>query len=276
MHLSKFSCFFSFILNRLCAALSSWLITFFTLIRFLNIFRPLNTIKSNFILLTGLLVSFFLANSYSLIVLEYDSDSTTTFNESFIVYQMPCHIRSKYSENRLVLVLNTLIAGVFTLAVPSILILIVNILTINYVKRVYKNQIQTKLTRNIDGTRFRSTGSTVLAISVTYMLFHLPYCIFYFLMISLEDTHNTWHFFSEITYILRYIGHSINFYAYIFTNTRFRREILALMQYILRFRCIKRKNGRRSFTEQRQTPVYPLLARANLRRARANVCTIQK
>jgi len=58
MHISAFSCYFSYMINRLCAALCSWLITCFTFIRFINIFRQFNTIKSNLILLTSLLLLF--------------------------------------------------------------------------------------------------------------------------------------------------------------------------------------------------------------------------
>jgi hypothetical protein len=41
-------------------------------------------------------------------------------------------------------------------------------------------------------------------------------------------------YWSEIAFILRYISHSINFYAYIFTNQRFRRDIIVLLRNIYR------------------------------------------
>lgn len=234
MHLSSFSCFFSFLLNRLCAALSSWLLTCFTLIRFLHIFRQFDTIKSNIILLTSLIVLFSIANSYVILFLEYDSrhvPMSLSLNDTSPTHQTFCHIRSKYSDDRLILLLNTLVAGVLNLALPSILILIVNVMMLCLIKRIYTQRRQEKiLRRSTETSVYRSTRSTLLVISITYTLFYLPYCIFYLLMITFDDQHDTLHYWSEITYILRHVSHSVNFYAYIFTNYRFRRDIVSFLR----------------------------------------------
>jgi hypothetical protein len=241
MHISAFSCFFSFLINRLCAALCSWLITCFTIIRFINIFRQFNTVKSNIILFTSLFVIFSIANSYSIIVLEYDpgqkqqtNQSLIQENSTFFDYQIRCSIRSKYANDNFILLMNTLVTGVLNLALPSILILIVNIAILCFIKRIYTIQTHDTVNRRSDVANYRSTLSTLLVISITYTLVYVPYCIFYLLMIILEDRNHTLHYWSEIAYILRFVSHSVNFYAYIFTNLRFRRDILIFLNYLCR------------------------------------------
>ncbi|CAF1400702.1 unnamed protein product [Didymodactylos carnosus] len=89
-------------LNRLCAALCSWLIMFFTLIRFLHLFRPLNTIRSNVILVISLIGIFGILNSYLVAFLRYenqkqilDSDLTTTTST-----QIPWHFSLSTSQSK--------------------------------------------------------------------------------------------------------------------------------------------------------------------------------
>ncbi|CAF2618077.1 unnamed protein product [Rotaria sp. Silwood2] len=268
MHISAFSCFCSYMINRLCAALCSWLITCFTFIRFINIFRQFNTIKSNIILFTILIIVFSIANSYSFIVLEYDQErkyqinetiynnnnnkNTTEKNMNFFHHHTLCTIRSEYADDRLMLLLNILVAGVLNLALPSILIVIVNITMVCFIKRIYSTQTRNKKIHRTDFVNYRSTRSTLVIISMTYALFYLPYLIFYFLMIILEDVDETLYNCSEITYILRHVSHSVNFYAYIFTNLRFRREILLLFRYLFRscFDFKKRNRYRRKMEPQ--------------------------
>jgi hypothetical protein len=248
-------------INRLCAALCSWLIACFTLIRFINLFRQFNTIKSNIILLTSLIIIFSLANSYSIIVLEYDPEEKFQLNETLynITYknqtqfnqQTLCTIRSEYADDRLTLLINILVAGVFNLALPTILILIVNITMLCFIKRIYSTQAYDKIQRRSDVLTYRSTRSTLLVISMTYTLFYLPYVIFYFLVIILEDVDGTLYNLTEVTYILRHVSHSVNFYAYIFTNLRFRREILLLLRYLFR-PCLNFKKRQR-YKQKRKT-----------------------
>ena len=233
MHISAFSCYFSYMINRLCAALCSWLITCFTFIRFINIFRQFNTIKSNLILLVSLFIIITIANSYSFIVLEYNSGQNSSINNNSN-YETVCDIRLEYAENRAILLINILVAGVLNLALPSILILVVNVTILCLIKRVYSTQAYDNLKRRSDTTNYRSTRSTLLVISMTYTLFYIPYLIFYFLMIFLEDNDGTLFRCSEVTYILRHVSHSVNFYAYIFPNLRFRREILSLLHFLCR------------------------------------------
>jgi hypothetical protein len=257
MHISAFSCYFSYMINRLCAALCSWLITCFTFIRFINLFRQFDTIKSNLILLTSLIIILSVANSYSIIVLEYDPEQKYQINETIINntysnHQTLCTIRSEYAEDRLTLLINILVAGVFNLALPSILILIVNIIMLCLIKRIYSTQAyENKNKRRSDVLTYRSTRSTLLVISVTYTLFYLPYVIFYFLIIILEDVDGTLYSLSEITYNLRHVSHSVNFYAYIFTNLRFRREILYFLRYIFR-PCLNLRK-RRQYKEKQKS-----------------------
>jgi len=274
IHISSFSCYFSYIINRLCAALCSWLITCFTFIRFINIFRQFNTIKSNIILLISLFIIISLANSYSIIVLEYNTEQTYHINETIFnntqtnmtIFNHPtlCNIRSKYAENKLILLINILVAGVLNLALPSILISILNITMFCYIKRIYSTQIDDKKRRRSDTSNYRSTRSTLLVISMTYTLFYLPYIIFYFLMIILEDKDGRIYICSEITYILRHVSHSVNFYAYIFTNFRFRRQILSLLRSLFRpcLRLKKRHHYKKSelilLDKSRLPPPLPL------------------
>jgi hypothetical protein len=242
MHISAFSCYFSYIINRLCAALCSWLLTCFTFIRFINIFHQFNTIKSNIILLTSLFIIFSIANSYSFIVLDYNPEENYSKNKTLynntqrnvtgFEYPALCTIRSEFAEHRLMLLMNILVAGVLSLALPSILILIVNISMLCFIRRIYSTKADDKLKRRSDITNYRSTRLTLLVISMTYALFYLPYIIFYFLMINSEDRDETLYYWSEITYILRHVSHSVNFYAYIFTSLRFRRESLLLLRSI--------------------------------------------
>lgn len=249
MHISAFSCYFSYMMNRLCAALCSWLITCFTFIRFINIFRQFNTIKSNLILLVSLFIIITIANSYSFIVLEYNTGQNSSINNNNQTwnYETVCDIRSEYADDRSILLINILVAGVLNLALPSILILVVNITILCLIKRVYSTQAYDNLKRRSDTTNYRSTRSTLLVISVTYTLFYIPYLIFYFLMIFLEDKDGTLFRCSEVTYILRHVSHSVNFYAYIFPNLRFRREILSLLHFLFRpcFNIRKRKQQTR-------------------------------
>jgi hypothetical protein len=231
--------------NRLFAALCSWLITCFTLIRFLNIFQRFNTIRSNIILVTCLTIIFFIANSYLLVTLGYDrrqkNENPTNNSNEQSINETRCYIRDEYENSRLTLLLNTLVAGFLNLVLPSMLTLIVNITILCYIKRIYKTQNSENIPRHSDnsGTVYRSTRSTLLVISMTYTLCYLPYCIIYLLLIQFGDTNGTLFYWSEIAFILRYISHSINFYAYIFTNHRFRRDIILLLRYLLRPRLCK-------------------------------------
>ncbi|CAF1376306.1 unnamed protein product [Rotaria magnacalcarata] len=267
MHISAFSCFCSYMINRLCAALCSWLITCFTFIRFIHIFRQFNTIKSNIIVLTTLIIIFSIANSYSMIVLEYNPERKYPINEtiftnnteknqtSFVNYSL-CTIRSEYANQRRMLLLNILVAGVLNLALPSILIIIVNITMLSFIKRIYSTQARNKTRWLTDSVNYRSTRSTLVIISMTYAIFYLPYLIVYFLMIMLDDTDGTLHNAAEITYILRHVSHSVNFYAYIFTNIRFRREIALLFPFICR-PCSNSENQNR-FKQKKKTQVILL------------------
>ena len=240
MHISAFSCFFFYMINRLFAALCSWLITCFTLIRFLNIFRQLNTIRSNLILLICLAIIFSIANSYLIVTLGYDrGQQYSTFNDTsspstheYNSSATRCHIRDEYGDNPLTLLLNTLVAGFLNLVLPSMLTSMVNIAIVCYIKRIYRVQNPDQIQRRSDsiGTNYRSTRSTLLVISITYTLCYLPYCIIYLLLIQFGDTNGTLFYWSEIAFILRYISHSVNFYAYIFTNHRFRRDIISLFR----------------------------------------------
>lgn len=240
MHISAFSCFFFYMINRLFAALCSWLITCFTLIRFLNIFRQLNTIRSNIILLICLVIIFSVANSYLIVTLGYDrGQSHSSFNETsspstneYNSSATRCHIRDEYGDNPITLLLNTLVAGFLNLVLPSMLTSLVNIAIVCYIKHIYKVQNPDQIQRRSDniGTNYRSTRSTLLVISITYTLCYLPYCIIYLLLIQFGDTNGTLFYWSEIAFILRYISHSVNFYAYIFTNNRFRRDIIFLFR----------------------------------------------
>lgn len=262
IHISAFSCYFSYIINRLCAALCSWLITCFTFIRFINMFRQFNTIRSNIILLISLFIIISIANSYSFIVLEYNTVENHSINETlrnntqenmtFFNHQTLCNIRLKYADDQLTLLLNILVAGVLNLALPSILILIMNITMICFIKRIYTTRSEDKSARRSDITNYRSTRSTLLVISMTYTLFYLPYLIFYFLMIILEDKHAIIYICSEVTYILRHVSHSVNFYAYIFTNLRFRREISSLLHTLCRLRFNFRKRNQYKPTKKSQ------------------------
>jgi hypothetical protein len=162
-------------------------------------------------------------------------------------HQTVCDIRLEYADDRLILLINILVAGVLNLALPSILILVVNITILCLIKRVYSTQTYDNLKRRSDTTNYRSTRSTLLVISMTYTLFYIPYLIFYFLMIFLEDKDGTLFRCSEVTYILRHVSHSVNFYAYIFPNLRFRREMLSLLRFLFR-PCLnirKRKQKKR-------------------------------
>ncbi len=285
IHISAFSCYSSFLINRLCAALSSWLITCFTFIRFINLFRQFNTIKSNLIILTSLFIIISIANSYSIIVLEYDAKQNfqindtrlndTLFNDThtnvtFFNHKTLCNIRSKYANDQLILLINIRVAGGLNLALPSILIFIVNIAMLGYIKRIYSTQSYDKIRRRSDKTNYRSTRSTLLIISMTYTLFYLPYLMFYFLMTILEDKNGILYICSEVTYILRHVSHSVNFYAYISTNLRFRREILVLLRFLVRpcFHLRKRRDY-----EQRRKAEFIILDKYRLPRPLYNGST---
>ena len=239
MHISAIACYFSYMINRICAALCSWLLTCFTFIRFINIFRQFNTIKSNIILLISLILFFSLANSYSFVVLEYKSEqkpfrNSTLKNGTLHDYKIICTIRSEYVDDRVILLMNSLVAGVLNLAVPALLMSIVNISMLSVIKRIYSTQTDVNKKRRSDITNYRSTRSTLLVISVTYALFYLPYIIFYLLMIFLEDSDGTLDYWSEITYNLRHVSHSVNFYAYVCTSLSFRHECVLLVRSAFR------------------------------------------
>jgi hypothetical protein len=248
-------------INRLFAALCSWLITCFTLIRFLNIFRQLNTIRSNIILVTCLTIIFSIANSYLIVTLGYDRGQKSLLNENisinstdYSINSASCHIRDEYENNQITLLLNTLVAGFLNLVLPSMLTLIVNITIVCYIKRIYKAQNLEPIHRRSEnvGTNYRSTRSTLLVISITYTLCYLPYCIISLLLIPFADTNTTLFYWSEITFILRYISHSVNFYAYIFTNQRFRRDIVVLLRNIFRpYLCIRKRKERKQKKERK-------------------------
>lgn len=260
MHISAFSCFFFYMINRLFAALCSWLITCFTFIRFLTIFRRLNTIRSNVILVVCLIVFFSTANSYLIVTLGYDQGqqgatsnqtSIATNTTDYFSNATRCYIRDEYGDNPLTLLLNTLVAGFLNLVIPSMLTSMVNVAIVCYIKHIYKAQNPDQVQRRQDGiaTNYRSTRSTLLVISITYTLCYLPYCIISLLLIRFGDTNATLFYWSEITFILRYISHSVNFYAYIFTNNRFRRDIVLLLRSLTRI-CSWRKKKRHSHSHQ--------------------------
>jgi hypothetical protein len=248
--------------NRLFAALCSWLITCFTLIRFLNIFRRFNTVRSNIILLTCLTIIFSLANSYLILTLGYNKKSESQFNENLtsnisddLFNTTHCIIRDKYVNDPFVLLLNTLVAGFLNLAIPSMLTFTVNVVIVCYIRHIYKTQNPEPIQRRADSTgpSYRSSRSTLLVISITYTLCYLPYCIIYLLRIKFPRLSGTLSYWGEIAFIIRYISHSVNFYAYIFTNHRFRRDIILLLRNILRpctyikkRRQIKKKSKRKN------------------------------
>lgn len=253
--------------NRLFAALCSWLITCFTLIRFLNIFRRFNTIRSNLILVTCLTIIFSLANSYLIVTLGFDPKQTLDINEinnsnytdEFFHNSARCYIRDKYGDNRLTLLLNTLVAGFLNLVLPSMLTFTVNIAIVCYIKHIYKTQHTDPIQRRTDATvtSYRSSRSTLLVISITYTLCYLPYCIIYLLLIQFDHPNQTLFFWSEIAFILRYISHSVNFYAYIFTNQRFRRDIILLLRYALRpCTYIKKRKRHKKKTQRKNDIVF--------------------
>ncbi|CAF1292297.1 unnamed protein product [Adineta ricciae] len=252
-------------INRLFAALCSWLITCFTFIRFINIFQQLNTIRSNIILVTLLTIIFSIANSYLIVTLDYDRGGQAHYHEnsSADVYTLlqqnnsaRCYIRDQYGNNPLILLLNTLVAGFLNLALPSMLTLIVNIAIVCYIKRIYETQTNfypSPRRSDISGLHYRSTRSTLLVISITYTLCYFPYCIIHLLLIQFGDTYNTLINWSEITFVLRYISHSVNFYAYIFTSQRFRRDILVLFRCFYRpYSYVKERNEQRKKNKRRQ------------------------
>ncbi|CAF0782382.1 unnamed protein product [Adineta steineri] len=258
MHISPFSCFFFFIINRLFAALCSWLITCFTVIRFINIFQRLNTIRSNIILVICLTIIFSIANSYLIVTLDYHRGEELLTYDNFSIdtndyshNSTRCFIRPEYHDDPLTLFLNIIVAGFLNLVLPSMLTFIVNIAIVCYIKRVYETQICEYTGRRSDnsGASYRSTRSTLLFISITYTLCYLPYCIIQLLLIPFGDIVSTLYEWTEIAFILRYISHSINFYAYIFTSQRFRRDIILLFRNLYR-PCLymKERNRRRKKT----------------------------
>ena len=244
LHTSAFSCRFFYMTNRLFAALCSWLITCFTLIRFLNIFRRFNTIRSNIILVTCLTVIFSFANSYLIISIGYNekakAQSYDNSSRNHSEQHLPCMIRNKYVNDSVLLLLNTLVAGVLNLAIPSMITFIVNVAIVCYIKRIYKTQNPEPIQRRSEhtGPNYRSSRSTLLVISITYTICYLPYCIIYLLRIQFAQLSVTLLDWAEIAYIMRYISHSVNFYAYIFTNHRFRRDIILLLRKSLTTLCV--------------------------------------
>jgi len=253
-------------INRLFAALCSWLITCFTLIRFLNIFRRFNTIRSNLILVTCLTIIFSLANSYLIVTLGFDPKQKSQFNENisnnsndYFLNSTRCYIRDEYGDNPLTLLLNTLVAGFLNLVLPSMLTFMVNIAIVCYIKHIYKTQNSEPIQRRPDNTatNYRSSRSTLLVISITYTLCYLPYCIIYLVLIKFDDPNQTLLYWSEIAFILRYISHSVNFYAYIFTNHRFRRDILLLLHYMIRpCSYLKKRNRHKQKTERKNNIIF--------------------
>lgn len=185
-----------------------------------------------------------------MVTLGYDREQKSLINlnlsingTDIITKSSSCHIREEYTNNTLTLLLNTLVAGFLNLVLPSILTLIMNIVIICYIKHIYKSQYSETGQRRSDtsGASFRSTGSTLLVISMTYTLCYLPYCIVYILLSQFGHTHRILFYLSEISFTLRYISHSVNFYAYIFTNLRFRRDIGLLFRNVFRTcLCIKK------------------------------------
>ena len=275
MHISPFSCYFSYLFNRLCAALCAWLITSFTFVRFFNIFHQFNTIRSNFIIVISLFLIISLLNSYSIIVLEYRTEVNSLYNLTmsnysskyleYLNYPTVCNIREEYADNRAILLINVLVAGVFNLGLPSILILIVNIVTLYLIKNVYSRQpmmMTVQKRRSSPNISYRSTRSTLLIISITYTLFYIPYLLLYFVMIFVDDESGMLFIGSEVAYILRHISHSVNFYAYTFTSVRLRREISRLF-HCSYGECLKRRKSSNS-NDQRTTRL--LIVRRTLAR----------
>lgn len=273
--------------NRLFAALCSWLITCFTLIRFLNIFRRFNTIRSNLILVTCLTIIFSLANSYLVFTLGYDQKPRLQNNEMNFLNNSTdpsynstrCYIQDKYGEAPLTLLLNTLVAGGLNLVLPSMLTFTVNIAIVCYIKHIYKTQNSESVQRRPDvaGTSYRSSRSTLLVISITYTLCYLPYCIIYLILIPLNNPSQTLFSWSEITFVLRYISHSVNFYAYIFTNHRFRRDIILLLRYALRpCSYMKRRNHHKIKAQRKHNIIFHHYRLPSNNSAAKVICTYQR
>jgi hypothetical protein len=231
-----------------------------------TIFKYISTIeyyKIKYILVTCLTIIFSTANSYLLITLKYDRGEKSQVNENVSIgvnqyfhNSALCYISDEYVDNKLILYINTFVAGFLNLALPSMLTLIVNITIVYYIKRVYNKQNCEPIQRRSEasGASYRSTRSTLLVISITYTLCYLPYCIIYLLLITFGGTNRTLLFWAEIAFILRYISHSINFYAYIFTNQRFRRDIIVLLRNIYRPSLyIKERNRQRKKNKHTHT-----------------------
>ncbi|CAF1656897.1 unnamed protein product, partial [Didymodactylos carnosus] len=83
----------------------------------------------------------------------------------------------------------------------------------------------------------------LLIISLIYTLCYLPYCILYFSQFLFSPGY-TLSVCSVIAFNIRYVSHSTNFYAYMFTCLRFRRDIKSLFRMLI---CVSIKR-----TYQRQ------------------------
>lgn len=244
--------------NRLFSALCSWLITCFTLIRFINIFHRFNTIRSNIILLTCLTMIFASANSYLIMTITYYEkpkiqNATEMFNGTL------CIIQDKYLNSTVTLLLNTLVAGFLSLAIPSMVTFTVNVAIVCYIKHIYKTQQSEPIKRRLEipTPNYRSSRSTLLVISITYTVCYLPYCIIYLLLIKFPRLDGTLSYFAAIASNLRYISHSVNFYAYIFTNHRFRRDIILLLRNIIRpYNYLKKRRDVKRTAKQKSQYIY--------------------
>lgn len=239
VHLSPFACYFFYMTNRLFSALCSWLITCFTIIRFMNIFRRFNTIRSNVILLTCLTTFFALANSYLIVTITYDENPKNQSTTEPFFNGTPCTIRAEYVNSNVTLLMNTLVAGFLSLAIPSILTFTVNVAIVCYIKHIYETKQSEAIPRRLETSssstsNYRSSRSTLLVISITYTACYLPNCILYLLRITFPQLEGTLSYYASVASLLRYISHSVNFYAYIFTNHRFRRDIIVLLRNVVR------------------------------------------
>lgn len=244
--------------NRLFSAMCSWLITCFTLIRFINIFHRFNTIRSNIILLICLTMIFTSANSYVIMTITYGENSNRT-NVTALFDGTPCRIQDKYLNSDMILILNTLVAGFLSLAIPSLLTFTANVAIMCYIKQIYKTQKSEPINRRLETSppNYRSSRSTLLVISMTYTACYLPHCIIYLLLIKFPQLYNTLSYCVPIASSLRFISHSVNFYAYIFTNYRFRRDTFLLLRNIIRpYTYLKKRRALKKTAQQKSQYIY--------------------
>ncbi len=196
--------------------------------------------------------------SYSKPVINNDilNDSTSHQNQTMLYSNQPiCQVSQEiYDKYIYIDVYINITLGILGYSLPCFITLITNLMLIYNIKKVYilkkvveknihKNHaashdlpknygltnIQSEKNSNKNRNQFFKTTSSLLLISISYLVCYIPYS-FLFLFLSLDKITMDIPIIIFSFTCLKYLNHTLNFYIYFATGKKFRNDVLKIFK----------------------------------------------